>query len=109
VVHPPYELPAGEYILESTLKAYRAVTGREPAVAGGAILPDAPSASPASTSYAADDTSHLMAAGIPCLLYGPGGYYDQPVSPDTYSRLPEMEQVPKVYTLVAEDICSRAK
>lgn len=109
VVHPPYELPTGEYILESTLNAYREVAGHEPAVAGGAILPDAPSASPASTSYAADDTSHLMAAGIPCLLYGPGGYYDQPVSPDTYTRLSEMEQVAKVYTLVARDICSRPR
>jgi acetylornithine deacetylase len=104
-VHYPFELPAGAPIIEATLRAYRWVTGEEPAVAGGAILPDAPSASPASTSYAADDTSHLMRAGIPCLLYGPGGYYDRPHS-DSYTHVSEMETVAKVLAVLAADVCS---
>ncbi len=102
--HRPYELPKGAYILDATLRAYRRVTGKDPDVAGGAILPEAPSASAASTSYAADDTSHLMHAGIPCLLFGPGGYYDRPNS-DMYTIIPEMETVAKVLGVVAADVC----
>ncbi len=100
VIMPPYELPKGEYILEAVVNAYRSVTGKDPKTAGGALLP---------VSYAGDDTCHLMKAGIPCLLYGPGGGYDFPAAPDMYSTVPQMDRAARVMALAAADVCSLSK
>ena len=61
VVMEPFDLPKNEYILETVLRQYRTVTGKEPDGVG-TVLPG---------SYTGDDTCHLWAAGVPCLLYGP--------------------------------------
>lgn len=96
VVMEPFDLPKDEYILDCVLRQYRTVTGREPDGVG-TVLPG---------SYTGDDTCHLWAAGVPCLLYGPGGGSESETIPDEFSRISDMEQVAKVLALTALDVCS---
>ena len=96
VVMEPFDLPKNEYILETVLRQYRTVTGKEPDGVG-TVLPG---------SYTGDDTCHLWAAGVPCLLYGPGGGSESATIPDEYSRISDMEQVAKVLALTALDVCN---
>ncbi len=101
-IEPAYELPrAGRYVLDAVTNAYQRVTGRAPAVRGGAKLPD---------SYAVGDTGHLQRAGVMSVLYGPGSYRwtDDPYS-DTYSTVTDMEIAAKVMALAAVEICSQSK
>ncbi|MCE2457527.1 MAG: M20/M25/M40 family metallo-hydrolase [Dehalococcoidia bacterium] len=91
--------PKDEYILDCVLRQYRTVTGREPDGVG-TVLPG---------SYTGDDTCHLWRAGVPCLLYGPGGGSESETIPDEYSRISDMEQVAKVLALTALDVCSLPK
>jgi len=78
------------------LRQYRTVTGKEPDGVG-AVLPG---------SYTGDDTCHLWRAGVPCLLYGPGGGSQSTTIPDEYTRISDMEQVAKVLALTALDVCN---
>ena len=96
VVMEPFDLPKDEYIVDCVLRQYRTVTGREPDGLG-TVLPG---------SYTGDDTCHLWRAGVPCLLYGPGGGSESDTIPDEYSRISDMEQVAKVLALTALDVCS---
>ena len=96
VVMEPFDLPRDEYILESVLTQYRTVTGREPD-AVGAVPPG---------SYSGDDTSHLWRAGVPCLLYGPGGSHESETVQDEYTLTDDMSQVARVLALTALDVCS---
>ena len=96
VVMEPFDLPKNEYILETVLRQYRTVTGKEPDGVG-TVLPG---------SYTGDDTCHLWAAGVPCLLYGPGGGSESAAIPDEFSRISDMEQVAKVLALTALDVCN---
>ncbi len=96
VVMEPFDLPKDEYILETVLRQYRTVTGKEPDGVG-TVLPG---------SYTGDDTSHLWRAGVPCLLYGPGGGSQSSTIPDEYTRISDMEQVAKVLALTALDVCN---
>ena len=99
VVMEPFDLPKDEYILDCVLRQYRAVAGREPDGVG-TVLPG---------SYTGDDTCHLWAAGVPCLLYGPGGGSESADIPDEFSRISDMEQVAKVLALTALEVCSLPK
>ena len=99
VVMEPFDLPKDEYILDCVLRQYRTVTGREPDGVG-TVLPG---------SYTGDDTCHLWRAGVPCLLYGPGGGSESAEVPDEYSRISDMEQVARVLALTALDVCSLPK
>ena len=99
VVMEPFDLPKDEYILDAVLRQYRTVTGREPDGVG-TVLPG---------SYTGDDTCHLWRAGVPCLLYGPGGGSESDTIPDEYSRISDMEQVAKVLALTALDVCNLPK
>jgi acetylornithine deacetylase len=99
VVMEPFELPRGEYILETVLRQYRHVTGREPAGVG-TVLPG---------SYTGNDTCHLWRAGVPCLLYGPGGGSESATVPDEYTRLSDMQRVAQVLALTALDVCNLPK
>ncbi len=99
VVMEPFDLPKDEYIVDCVLRQYRTVTGREPDGLG-TVLPG---------SYTGDDTCHLWRAGVPCLLYGPGGGSESDTIPDEYSRISDMEQVAKVLALTALDVCSLPK
>ena len=96
VVMEPFDLPKDEYILDCVLRQFRAVTGKEPDQVG-TVLPG---------SYTGDDTCHLWRAGVPCLLYGPGGGSESATVPDEYSRISDMEQVAKVLALTALDVCN---
>ena len=96
VVMEPFDLPKTQYILETVLRQYRTVTGKEPDGVG-TVLPG---------SYTGDDTCHLWAAGVPCLLYGPGGGSESATIPDEFSRISDMEQVAKVLALTALDVCN---
>ncbi len=96
VVMEPFDLPKDEYILETVLRQYRIVTGKEPDGVG-TVLPG---------SYTGDDTCHLWRAGVPCLLYGPGGGSQSTTIPDEYTRISDMEQVAKVLALTALDVCN---
>ena len=96
VVMEPFDLPKDEYILDTVLRQYRTVTGGEPDGVG-AVLPG---------SYTGDDTCHLWRAGVPCLLYGPGGGSESDTIPDEYIRISDMEQVAKVLALTALDVCN---
>ncbi len=98
-VMEPFDLPRDQYILDSVLRQYRAVTGREPDGVG-TVLPG---------SYTGDDTCHLWKAGVPCLLYGPGGGSESATIPDEYSRIGDMLQVAKVLALTTLDVCSLRK
>ena len=100
VVMEPFDLPKDEYILDCVLRQYRTVTGRREPDGVGTVLPG---------SYTGDDTCHLWAAGVPCLLYGPGGGSESADIPDEYSRIGDMEQVAKVLALTALDVCSLPK
>ena len=97
VVMEPFDLPKDEYILDCVLRQYRAVTGGREPDGVGTVLPG---------SYTGDDTCHLWAAGVPCLLYGPGGGSESADIPDEYSRISDMEQVAKVLALTALDVCN---
>ena len=96
VVMEPFDLPKDEYILDTVLRQYRTVTGGEPDGVG-TVLPG---------SYTGDDTCHLWKAGVPCLLYGPGGGSESDTIPDEYTRISDMEQVAKVLALTALDVCN---
>ena len=89
VVMEPFDLPRDEYIVGAVTRHFRTVTGREPD-AVGTVLPGA---------YSGDDTCHLWKAGVPCVLYGPGGASESDTIPDEYSRIDDMEQVARVLAL----------
>lgn len=95
-VMEPFDLPKDEYILESVLRHYRTVAGREPDGVG-TVLP---------SSYTGDDTTHLWRAGVPCLLYGPGGGSESDTVPDEYTRISDMEKVARVLALTVLDVTS---
>ena len=99
VVMEPFDLPRDEYILDCVLRQYREVTGKEPEGVG-TVLPG---------SYTGDDTCHLWRAGVPCLLYGPGGGSESETVPDEFSRISDMEQVAKVLALTALEVCNLPK
>ena len=71
------------------------MTGKEPA-AVGVVLPG---------SYTGNDTCHLWRAGVPCLLYGPGGGTESETIPDEYTRISDMQRVAQVLALTALDVC----
>jgi acetylornithine deacetylase len=98
VTMPPTDIPLDQPLVASVLRHYREVVGRDP-LHVGVSLP---------MSYAGNDTAHLWQAGIPCLLFGPSGGWDEsPEEPDQYISISEMETVAKVMALTALDICSQ--
>lgn len=98
VIMEPTDIPLDEPLVASVLQHYREVVGRDP-LEVGVSLP---------MSYAGNDTAHLWRAGIPCLLFGPSGGWDEsPEEPDQYITISEMVTVAKVMALTALDICSQ--
>jgi acetylornithine deacetylase len=95
----PFELPPDAFILEVVLRQYRCVAGREPAGVG-TVLPG---------SYTGNDTCHLWRAGVPCLLYGPGGGSESATVPDEYTRISDMHQVAQVLVLTALEVCNLSR
>lgn len=68
------------------------VSGRAPHV--GVVLPN---------GYSGNDTSHLAAAGIPCLLYGPSGDMD---GADRWTSVSQILTCTRVYADVIKRVCS---
>lgn len=96
VTMEPTDVPLEESVVQSVLRNYRVVVGRDP-VDVGTSLP---------MSYAGNDTAHLWRAGIPCVLFGPSGGWDEtPEEPDQYIRISEMETCARVLALSALDTC----
>ncbi|MFQ5933792.1 MAG: M20/M25/M40 family metallo-hydrolase, partial [Dehalococcoidia bacterium] len=100
VVMEPVDVPKDEYIVQAVARSFRELTGRQPRTIGA--LPP--------RSYAGNDTCHLWAAGIPCVLYGPsGGRGGGETEPDTFVYVSEMTHCAKVMALTALDVCNQSK
>ena len=95
LVMEPFDMPKDSYIVRTVATNHEKVTGAPPKTIG-AVLP---------LSYSGDDTCHLWKAGIPCLIYGPGGGWDGENEPDNYTLISEMDQCAKVLALTAMDVC----
>jgi acetylornithine deacetylase len=95
----PVDIPHDEEVVQSVVRSYREITGSPPEVIG-AILPE---------SYAGNDTCHLWQAGIPCVLYGPGGSDGTPEEADHWASIDEMVRVAQVLALTASDVCNRPR
>jgi acetylornithine deacetylase len=72
----------------------RDLVGIEPTV--GAVIP---------LSYAGNDTSHLYAAGIPCLLYGPGGGFTED-GDDRWTSVRQILDCTRVFAATIADVCA---
>jgi len=70
------------------------ITGRTPTV--GAVRP---------YSYAGNDTSHLYGAGIPCLLYGPGGGFVDD-APDRWTSVRQILDCTRIFAGAIADVCA---
>ncbi|MFT4038048.1 MAG: M20/M25/M40 family metallo-hydrolase [Thermomicrobiales bacterium] len=98
VVMEPTDIPLDHPFVQSVLGHYREVVGRNP-LEVGVSLP---------MSYAGNDTAHLWRAGIPCLLFGPSGGWDETSEePDQFIYISEMVTCAKVMALTALDICQQ--
>lgn len=89
---PPFYVPQKTEVVQATARAHRAVLGREPEWGGV-------------TKFAGSDAAHLWNAGIPGLLYGPGGRFLS--RPDEKVELRDIVAAARVYALVAADLCNR--
>ena len=99
VVMEPMNMPTDEYIVQAVARGYEAVTGRPPATVG-IKLPN---------SYSGNDTTHMWKQGIPCVLYGPGGGWDDKGEPDNYIRISDMVTCAKVIATTALEVCNQDK
>lgn len=93
---PPMDVPHDAYIVQSVIKHYKELTKKDPKTVG-TLLP---------LSYASNDTGHLAKAGIPCVIYGPGGSNGNAEEPDHWCSIGEMVCCAQVLTMVALDVCN---
>lgn len=90
----PTEIPANEEVVRRTAEAYGAVTGRSPALVGTA-LPQC---------YTAGDSTHLWAAGIPNVYYGPSSPVRVMGDSDDCVSISEMTLTSEVLRRVAFEV-----
>lgn len=98
LVMDPFDIPTDHPFVQRVVGNYTKVVGSAPRKVG-TVLP---------LSYSGDDTCHLWKAGIPCVLYGPGGIYAGEDEPDNYVNISEMVQCAKVLAHTALDVCGVA-
>jgi acetylornithine deacetylase/succinyl-diaminopimelate desuccinylase-like protein len=97
---PPCDAPRDSLIVRAVAANHERVTGRKPATIG-TLLPKA---------YTGNDTGHLWARGIPCVLYGPwGGWVPTPQDVDGYVTLDELMTCTRTLGLTALEVCSAAR
>ncbi len=97
---PPCKAPVDSFIVRSIAGNHEKVTGQPPKKIG-AILP---------RSYAGNDTGHLWARGIPCLLYGPwGGYIPSRDSVNVYVTIDELMTCTRTLALTALETCTKRR
>ena len=89
---PAFYVPQKAEVIQATAAAHRRVIGQEPEWGGV-------------TKFAGSDAAHLWNAGIPGLLYGPGGRYLS--RPDEKVEVRDIVAAARVYALVAADLASR--
>jgi acetylornithine deacetylase len=92
---PVFDLPVDQPIVGVVVRNVETVTGKPPDSVG-VHLPG---------SLASDDTGHLWAAGIPCVLYGPTGPREPATDSDGGVSITEMETCAKVIALSALEFC----
>lgn len=88
VARDPFEVALDAAPVQAVVRHARAVLGREPAVAG---------------SFGWMDSALLSGAGIPTVIFGPGGTGAHAVV--EWSDLEQVEQATRVLTMVARDFC----
>lgn len=91
VVMMPFSVPADEPFVREVATVVEDVSGARPHV--GVVLPN---------GYSGNDTSHLHAAGIPCVLYGPSGDMD---GSDRWTSVSQMRTCMRVYTELIQRVC----
>jgi acetylornithine deacetylase/succinyl-diaminopimelate desuccinylase-like protein len=92
---PVFDLPLDQPIVGVVARNVETVTGKPPESVG-VHLPG---------SLASDDTGHLWAVGIPCVLYGPTGPREPTTVADGCVSISEMETCAKVIALSALEFC----
>jgi acetylornithine deacetylase len=88
LVREPFEVPEDEYIVQLVRKQVRKVLGREPAIASG-------------TGWM--DSALLSAAGIPTVVFGPGGAGAHAVI--EWADLGQVERCAEILLKVIEEFC----
>ncbi len=97
VAMEPMDEPTDKFIVQAVARNYEALMGKAPAHIG-VKLPN---------SYAGNDTAHIWKAGIPCVLYGPGGGWDEREDePDAHIRISDMATCARVIAMTALEVCN---
>jgi len=91
IYFPPFEVPQDSPIVTTMATAHRDVFGRPAEV--GALAP---------TKYAGADSAHMHAAGIPGVMYGPGGKYLS--VPDERVEVEHIVKASQVYALAVSRV-----
>lgn len=91
IYFPPFEVPRHSPIVATMTAAHREVFGEAPQV--GALAP---------TKYAGADSAHMHAAGIPGVMYGPGGKFLS--VPDERVEIEAIVKASQVYALALSRI-----
>ena len=88
----PFSIAPDAPLVREVAASVQDVAGIVPHV--GAVLPN---------GYSGNDTSHLAAAGIPCVLYGPSGDMD---GADRWTSVSQILTCTRVYADVIRRICA---
>ena len=89
---PAFEVARDEPIVRIVAEAHRRVTGREPSI--GPIEP---------YKFYGTDAAHLAEAGLPGVVYGPGGKYS--TAPDERIEIEDLLTAARVYALTILEVC----
>jgi len=95
IYFPPFEVPRDSPIVPTMTAAHHEVFGHPPQV--GALAP---------TKYAGADSAHMHAAGIPGVMYGPGGKYLS--VPDERVEVENIVKASQVYALAVSRVWGMA-
>jgi len=91
---PPFHMPKDARIVSAVAKAHLAVTARQAHV--GLLVPQV---------FFGSDASHILAAGIPTAIYGPGKVTDIS-TPNESIALADVVTAAKVYLATAVSLCA---
>jgi acetylornithine deacetylase len=96
IYFPPFEVPKDSPVVAVMAAAHRDVFGEAPHV--GALAP---------TKYAGADSAHMHAAGIPGVMYGPGGRFLS--VPDERVEVENVVKASQVYALAVSRVWGLAQ
>lgn len=91
-VAPPFSIPTDAPFVREVAASVQAVSGAAPHV--GVVLPN---------GYSGNDSAHLGAAGIPCVLYGPSGDMD---GADRWTSVSQILTCTRVYADMIRRVCA---